>query len=156
MANENRSVHQRDSRNRFLPLDHELAILAFSCLRELQLNRTFISWIEFRDVAKFMTSLRSVELGHNYLESLSARSSSAVPELVSLNFEDNLLDDWIQTAKSLREITTYDRNNYSLVVLTLSQLATVNSLRQRHSLHPASQLGVIPASGHQRPCPIKE
>lgn len=54
-----------------------------------------------------MTSLRSVELGHNYLESLSAQSSSTVPELVSLNFEGNHLDEWIQVADSLREFTKY-------------------------------------------------
>lgn len=119
----------RDSRNRFLPLEHELPILAFSRLRELQLNSTLISWTEFKDVTRFMTSLRSVELGHNYLESLGARSSSAIPELVSLNFEGNHLDDWIQTANSLREFTSYGRNDYSLVALTLSQLARVNSLR---------------------------
>ncbi|KAH0830732.1 hypothetical protein J3R83DRAFT_2210 [Lanmaoa asiatica] len=97
------------NRNRFLPLEHELPIVAFSRLRELQLNSTLISWAEFRDVARFMTSLRSVELGHNHLEFLSARSSSAIPELVSLNFEDNLLDDWIKTANSLRDFTTLQR-----------------------------------------------
>ncbi|KAG8217681.1 hypothetical protein J3R82DRAFT_5834 [Butyriboletus roseoflavus] len=97
------------NRNRFLPLEYEPPILAFSRLRELQLNSTLISWADFRDVAKFMTSLRSVELGHNYLESLSARSSSAVTELVSLNFEGNHLDDWIQTADSLRDLTTLQR-----------------------------------------------
>lgn len=120
MANESQPVYQRHSRNRFLPLEHELPTLAFSRLRELQLNSTLISWAEFRDVAQFMTSLQSVELGHNYLESLSARSSSAVPELVSLNFEGNLLDDWIQTANSLRDFTTYGCDDYSLVALTLS------------------------------------
>lgn len=88
-----------------MPLDYELSILVFSRLSELQLNNTLISWVEFRDVARFMTSLRSVELGHNYLESLSARSSSAVPELLSLNFEDNLLEDWVKTTNSLRNFT---------------------------------------------------
>lgn len=88
-----------------MPLDYELSILVFSRLCELQLNNTLISWVEFRDVARFMTSLRSVELGHNYLESLSARSSSAVPELLSLNFEDNLLEDWVKTTNSLRNFT---------------------------------------------------
>ncbi|KAF8559741.1 L domain-like protein [Imleria badia] len=94
------------NRNRFLPLDRELPILAFSCLCELQLNNTLISWVEFRNVARFMTSLRSVELGHNCLESLSPRSSLAVPELLFLNLEDNLLDDWMKTTDSLREFTS--------------------------------------------------
>ena len=95
-----------------------------------------------------MTSLRLVELGHNNLESLSAPSSPTVPELLSLNFEVNILDNWIQTADSLRDFTTYGPNDYQLVALTLSQPRTVDSLRERHSLHPASQLGVIAASGH--------
>lgn len=95
-----------------------------------------------------MTSLRIVELGHNNFESLRAPSSSAVPDLLSLNFEDNLLGNWIQTADSLRDFTTYGPNGYQLVALTLSQPTTANSLRKRHLLHPASQLGVIPASGH--------
>ena len=85
-----------------------------------------------------MPSLRSVELGHNHLKSLDARASSAVPALFSLNFEGNLLDDWIRTADSLRDLTTYGPNDYSLVALTLSQPTTVNSLRKRHSNHPDS------------------
>lgn len=108
--NESQSVHPMNSRNRFFPLDHELPILAFSRLRELQLNSTLISWAEFRDTARFMTSLQSVELGYNNLGSLSAPSSATLPGLLSLNFEGNLLDDWIQTAESLRDLTTYGRS----------------------------------------------
>ncbi|KAN0077124.1 hypothetical protein V8E55_010979 [Tylopilus felleus] len=97
------------NRNRFLPLNHELPTLAFSRLRELQLNSTLISWVEFMEVARFMASLQSVELGHNYLKSLNPRSSSAIPGLLSLNFENNLLDDWIRTTDSLRDITSLER-----------------------------------------------
>ena len=103
-----------------------------------------------------MPSLQSVELGHNHLKSLNARSSSAVPELLSLNFEGNLLDDWIDTADSLRDLTTYGPHGHLLVALTSSQPTAVNSNRKRHSLHPDSQLDVIPASGHQGPCPVTE
>ncbi|KAG9318646.1 hypothetical protein JVU11DRAFT_739 [Chiua virens] len=97
------------NRNRFLPLEHELSTLAFSHLRELQLNSTLISWAEFWDVARFMTNLQSAELGHNELKFLGAQPSSAVPKLWSLNFEGNFLYDWIQTAGALRNITTLQR-----------------------------------------------
>jgi len=109
-VNENQSVHPINSRNRFLPLDRELPILAFSRLRELQLNSTLISWAEFRDTARLMMSLQSVELGYNNLESLSAPSSATLPELLSFNFEGNLLGGWVQTADSLRDFTTYGRS----------------------------------------------
>ncbi|KAF8136538.1 hypothetical protein EV363DRAFT_1428919 [Boletus edulis] len=82
------------NRNRFLPLDHELPILAFSHLRELQLNSTLMSWAEFRDIARFMTRLQS--------------------GFLSLNFEGNRLDDWIQITDSLREFTRYGPIEYSL------------------------------------------
>lgn len=102
------------------------------------------------DIASFMPGLRSAELGHNHLESLgaTARSSPTSAELLSLNLEGNLLDDWIQITDSLRDFTRYDLNVCSSVALTLPQPTTGSSLRQRHSIHPASQLGAVPISGH--------
>ena len=113
LANAGHPFHQRNSRNRFLPLDHGLSPLAFPCLREVQLNSTLISWAEFRDVAQFMPNLQSVELGFNHLKSLGLPSPSVLPELSSLNFEGNLLDDWVQMAGSLRNLITYDLNNFA-------------------------------------------
>ncbi|KAF9227719.1 RNI-like protein [Gyrodon lividus] len=93
------------NQNRFLPLEGKLPTSAFLCLCELQLNGTLITWEEFRRVASFMPSLRSVELGYNRIKSLTAQSSWTIP-LLSLNLDGNLLDNWTQMSTSLSECTT--------------------------------------------------
>ncbi|KAF9246350.1 hypothetical protein BU15DRAFT_40093 [Melanogaster broomeanus] len=92
------------NRNRLLPLEGKLPTSAFLCLGELHLNSTLITWEEFRRVARFMTSLRSVELGYNRLKLLTSQSSSTIP-LLSLNLDGNLLDNWTETSISLSECT---------------------------------------------------
>ncbi|KIK98080.1 hypothetical protein PAXRUDRAFT_824262 [Paxillus rubicundulus Ve08.2h10] len=115
------------NRNRFLPLESELPTSAFLHLCELQLNGTLITWEEFRRIANFMTSLRSVELGYNRLKSLSAKSPWTIA-LQSLNLDGNLLDDWTQIAISLSECTTLQR-----LILSSNGIRTISPLNSESS-----------------------
>ncbi|KIJ16977.1 hypothetical protein PAXINDRAFT_132022 [Paxillus involutus ATCC 200175] len=115
------------NRNRFLPLGSELPTLAFLRLCELQLNGTLITWEEFRRVASFMTSLRSVELGYNRLKSLTAKSSWTIA-LQSLNLDGNLLDDWTQMSTSLSDFTTLQR-----LILSSNGIRTISALNSASS-----------------------
>lgn len=101
-----------DSRLRLLSLERYGAFsTAFPNLTEIQLNGTLLSWAEVNGIITQMPVLRSLEMGHNRLSSLSTGGGSDPcdphPTLQMLNLESNELSEWAHVASSISIMPRY-------------------------------------------------
>lgn len=94
------------SNNRLQPPSNlKLGRDAFSCLIELQLNGTLMSWQVIMDVVALMPRLQRLESGYNRLQSLSSPlPNHTAPALATLNFDTNQLADWAETCHALASL----------------------------------------------------
>ena len=101
------------SQNRFaLPSGTVELSSAFLHLRELQLNKTLLTWIDFAEyLLPDLPKLTSVELGYNRLHNLSDETTQLKPpttdtKLSTINFDGNNLNNWSEICSSLAKYPT--------------------------------------------------
>jgi hypothetical protein len=83
---------------------------AFLRLKELQLNKTRMTWPEVEQIIALMPKLELVELGYNELRQLTSEGSSdtaGASTIQVLNFDGNELDDWSHVARALGRYDAY-------------------------------------------------
>ncbi|KAH7107600.1 RNI-like protein, partial [Auriculariales sp. MPI-PUGE-AT-0066] len=95
--------------NRFRPLLNVLCVPAFSNVRELRLNRTFMTWNQFAMISPSFLQLLELQLGHNRLSNLSADSPILAPQLNTVHFSSNALHDWQSTIATARGLPNLKR-----------------------------------------------
>ncbi|KAH9060015.1 hypothetical protein EDB87DRAFT_1618027 [Lactarius vividus] len=84
------------------PSDLKLVTDAFSCIVELQLNATLMTWQAILDVITLMPRLDRLESGYNRLEALTPLPPRhPVPAVTTINLDCNQLSSWAETFQAL-------------------------------------------------------
>ncbi|KAH9180398.1 hypothetical protein EDB89DRAFT_2238261 [Lactarius sanguifluus] len=84
------------------PSDLKLVTDAFSCIVELQLNATFMTWQAILDVITLMPRLDRLESGYNRLRALTPLPPRhPVPAVTTINLDCNQLSGWAETFQAL-------------------------------------------------------
>ncbi|KAI0273469.1 hypothetical protein BC834DRAFT_990854 [Gloeopeniophorella convolvens] len=89
--------------NRLQPPSYpEVLSGAFSCLTELQLNATLVTWEAALNIVTLIPDLKHLELGYNRLEKLTYSILDLTESVITtLNFDGNQLSDWVGSNRAL-------------------------------------------------------